>query len=160
MPQKQNPLACAMILASAARLPGLVSTMLVAMQQEHERGLGLWQAEWETLPEIFRITAAALGRSIEIAEGLQVDAARMASNLEAMLGLPLSEAISTALASKIGRSAAHDILRKSALESRETGLHLSTILKAVPEVTAHLTLAEIDQLLQPREYLGEYEAFH
>ncbi len=159
MPQKQNPLACAMILASAARLPGLVSTMLVAMQQEHERGLGLWQAEWETLPEIFRITAAALGRSIEIAEGLQVDAARMASNLEAMLGLPLSEAISTALASKIGRSAAHDILRKSALESRETGLHLSTILKAVPEVTAHLTLAEIDQLLQPREYLGSTKHF-
>ena len=159
MPQKQNPLACAMILASAARLPGLVSTMLVAMQQEHERGLGLWQAEWETLPEIFRITAAALGRSIEIAEGLQVDAARMASNLDAMLGLPLSEAISTALASKIGRSAAHDILRKSALESRETGLHLSTILKAVPEVTAHLTLAEIDQLLQPREYLGSTKHF-
>ena len=61
MPQKQNPVACAMILASAARVPGLVSTMLVAMQQEHERGLGLWQAEWETLPEIFRITAACPG---------------------------------------------------------------------------------------------------
>ena len=119
MPQKQNPVACAMILASAARVPGLVSTMLVAMSQEHERGLGLWQAEWETLPEIFRITSAALSRSIEIAEGLQVDAGRMASNLDAMLGLPLSEAVSAALASKLGRSATHEILRKAVLQSEK-----------------------------------------
>ena len=159
MPHKQNPVACAMILSSAARVPGLVSTMLVAMPQEHERGLGLWQAEWETLPEIFRISAAALRSSIEIAEGLQVDAGRMASNLDAMLGLPLSEAITAALASKLGRSATHEILRKAVLQSRETGKHLSIILKSIPQVTAHLTLAEIDQLLQPRNYLGSTQLF-
>jgi len=159
MPHKQNPIACATILACAARVPGLVSTMLVAMPQEHERGLGLWQAEWETLPEIFRITAASLARSIEIAEGLQVDAARMATNLDAMLGLPLSESVGTALASKIGRSAAHEILRNATLQTRETGLHLSAILKSVPEVAVHLTPAEIDQLLQPRKYLGSTQHF-
>ena len=121
MPQKQNPIACATILACAARAPGLVATMLVAMPQEHERGLGLWQAEWETLPEIFKLTASALARSIEIADGLKVDAKRMASNLDAMLGLAQAEAVSAALAQKVGRLAAHEILRKATVQTRETG---------------------------------------
>jgi len=159
MPQKQNPLACATILASAARAPGLVATMLTAMPQEHERGLGLWQAEWETLPEIFKLTQSALARSIEIAEGLEVDGSRMASNLDALLGLPQSEAISAALAPKIGRGLAHEVLRRATLQSRETRQHLSSVLKTVPEVTAHLTDAEIDLLLQPRAYLGSTQHF-
>jgi 3-carboxy-cis,cis-muconate cycloisomerase len=159
MPQKQNPVACAMVLASAARVPGLISTMLVAMPHEHERGLGLWQAEWETLPEIFRLTSVALARSIEIAEGLVVDASRMASNLDAMLGLPQSEAISTALARKVGRSEAHEILRGATRRANDKSQHLSDILKHMSEVTAHLTPETIDRLLQPREYVGSTKRF-
>ena len=159
MPQKHNPVACAAVLAAAARVPGLVSTMLVSMQQEHERGLGLWQAEWDTLPEICKLAAAALGRTIEIAEGLVVDAARMASNLEAMLGLPQSEAVSAAMAPLIGRSAALDLVRKACVQARDRNQHLSEVLKKMPEVTAHLTPAEIDRLLQPGEYLGSAMRF-
>ena len=51
MPRSKIPLA-AVTLAAATKIPALVSVMLAAMPQEHERGLGLWQAEWETLPEI------------------------------------------------------------------------------------------------------------
>jgi 3-carboxy-cis,cis-muconate cycloisomerase len=159
MPQKKNPVACATVLASAARVPGLAATMLVAMPQEHERGLGLWQAEWDTLPEIFRLTASALARSIEIAEGLEVHPARMASNLDGLHGLPQSEAVSAVLAQKIGRSAAHEILRKATQQAADTKQHLANVLKANPEVTEHLTSAEIDQLLQPREYLGSAQRF-
>ncbi|HEX7954357.1 MAG TPA: 3-carboxy-cis,cis-muconate cycloisomerase, partial [Burkholderiales bacterium] len=60
MPHKRNPVGCAVVLAAATRVPGLVSVMLAAMVQEHERGLGGWQAEWETLPEICMLTAGAL----------------------------------------------------------------------------------------------------
>ena len=114
MPHKHNPVACAAVIATNARMPGLASTMLQAMPQEHERGLGLWQAEWDTVPEAFRLTASALAYSIEIAEGLQVDAARMTANLDSLLGLPLSEAVNAALALKVGRSMAHDLLRTAA----------------------------------------------
>jgi len=62
MPQKRNPVACAVILSAAARVPSLASTMLAAMSQEHERGLGGWQAEWETLPELVRLTAGAVAQ--------------------------------------------------------------------------------------------------
>lgn len=159
MPQKQNPVACAVVLATAARVPGLASTMLVAMPQEHERGLGLWQTEWETLPEIFRLASAALGSSIDIAEGLVVNASRMASNLDAMLGVPQSEAVSAALARKLGRSAAHEILRDATRQARDKKQNLSDVLKRNSQVTAHLTPETIDRLLQPCEYLGSTKQF-
>ncbi len=46
MPHKRNPVRASRVLSAAIRAPGLVSTMLSAMPQEHERGLGGWQAEW------------------------------------------------------------------------------------------------------------------
>jgi 3-carboxy-cis,cis-muconate cycloisomerase len=159
MPQKQNPVASATILACAARTPGLVATLLNAMPQEHERGLGLWQAEWETLPELFRLAAAALARAIEIAEGLVVDAARMESNLEARLGLAQAEAVSVALAGAMPRSMAHGLVRIAAREAAGTGQQLSSVLKTMPEVTEHLAPAEIDRLLNPAEYLGSAQRF-
>ena len=110
MPHKRNPVASAIILAAAVRVPALVSTMLSAMVQEHERALGGWQAEWETIPEIYRLGAVALARTIEIASGLEVDAARMAANLEATGGVVMSEAVSAALSASMGRAEAHELL--------------------------------------------------
>lgn len=159
MPQKRNPVACATVLSCAARVPGLIATMLTAMPQEHERGLGLWQAEWETIPEIFKLAAAAVARSVEIAEGLEVDAARMMRNLDAHHRLTQAEAVSVALAPKVGRIAAHDMVRIAARKAACTGQHLSALLKTIPEVTAHLSHAEIDRLLEPREYLGSTQHY-
>jgi 3-carboxy-cis,cis-muconate cycloisomerase len=60
MPHKRNPVTCAVVLAAADRVPGLVSTMLHAMVQEDQRGLGNWPAEWETLPEIVQNRSSKL----------------------------------------------------------------------------------------------------
>ena len=49
MPHKRNPAGCAIVLAAANRLPGLVSAFLSGMVQEHERGLGGWHAESSTI---------------------------------------------------------------------------------------------------------------
>ena len=159
MPHKHNPVACAAVLAAHTRMPGLAATMLNAMVQEHERGLGLWQAEWGTVPEAFRLAAAALSYSIEIAEGLEVDAARMRANFDALLGVTLSEAVSAALAPKVGRSAAHGLLRDAAncavMEKRQ----LVDVLKQMPEVREHLREQEIEALMNPRAYLGSARRF-
>lgn len=159
MPHKRNPVACAAVLAVAARVPGLLGTMLTAMPQQHERGLGLWQAEWETLPDVFRLSAAALDRSAEIAEGLTVDAERMRANFDATQAMPLSEAVVAALALKIGRDKAHGILEKAILQAEIGKQLLSTVLKMMPEITVHLNDIEIDRLLQPDEYLGSAQRF-
>src|SRR5207253_3740771 len=110
MPHKRNPVSCAVILAAAFRVPALVATILSAMVQEHERGLGGWHAEWETLPEICTLAAGALAQTAAIIEGLEVDADRMRVNLDLTHGLVLAEAASMALAPSIGRSAAHELI--------------------------------------------------
>jgi len=159
MPHKHNPVACAAVLAVHARMPGLVTTVLHAMPQEHERGLGLWQTEWETVPEVFRLASAALAYSVDIVENLEVDPARMLANFDSLLGLTLSEAVSVALAPKIGRSAAHEILRNATVRAAGEKRHLRDILKQSPEVTAHLSNDAIDWLMEPREYLGSAQRF-
>ena len=159
MPHKHNPVACAAVLASHARMPALVSTMLYAMPQEHERGVGLWQAEWETVPEAFRITAAALQYTIEIVETLQVNTARMQANFDDLLGVTMSEAVSTALAPKIGRHAAHALLRNATERAIQENLHLGDVLKEDSAILHHLSPDDIDNLLDPRAYLGSTQRF-
>jgi 3-carboxy-cis,cis-muconate cycloisomerase len=159
MPHKRNPVACAVVLSAATRVPGLVATLLTAMVQEHERGLGNWQAEWETLPEIFMLTAAALDRTLEIARGMQVDPQKMAANLEAARGLPLAEAVSVALAAHIGRERAHDLVQRASQRAVAAGRHLREILEEDAEIREHLNASDIERLMDPGNYLGSARIF-
>ena len=103
MPHKRNPVSASVALAAAVRAPGLVATMLAAMPQEHERGLGGWQAEWTTLPDLVRLAAGAARATAEALEGLSVDAERMLSNLALTRGVVMTEAIAIALPPNVGR---------------------------------------------------------
>ena len=157
MPHKRNPVSAAVVLSAATRVPGLVSTMLSAMVQEDERGLGNWHAEWETLPEIFRLTAGALHQMATIVPHLEVDAARMKLNLDATQGLIFAEAVSMALASHIGKSAAHTLVEAASRQARASGKHLLEVLAQEPAAARHLTAAELDRLFAPESYLGVAE---
>jgi 3-carboxy-cis,cis-muconate cycloisomerase len=128
--------------------------MLVAMVQEHERGLGGWQAEWETLPEICELTAGALGHMTQVAEGLEVDVERMRANLEATGGLILAEAAAMALGPHMGRPAAHRLVEQACRRAAGQGRHLRDVLADDPQVTAHLSTADLERLFDPHNYLG------
>lgn len=155
MPHKRNPVGAAVLIGAATRAPGLVATMLAAMPQEHERSLGLWHAEWETLPELCCLVSGALQQALQLVPGLEVDAARMRANLDLTRGLVLAEAVSIALAQRIGRDAAHHLLEQCCKQAVKEGAHLRAVLGANAEVTAHLSAAELDQLLDPAHYLGQ-----
>jgi 3-carboxy-cis,cis-muconate cycloisomerase len=77
MAHKRNPVAAVSVLACAKRAPGLVATMLAAMEQEHERAAGAWQAEWGTLTDLLRLTGSAAAWTRDLLEHLEVDGARM-----------------------------------------------------------------------------------
>jgi 3-carboxy-cis,cis-muconate cycloisomerase len=154
MPHNRNPVGCAVVLAASMRVPALVSTMLGAMVAEHERGLGGWHAEWETLPEICLLAAGALAHSIQIVEGLEVDAARMRENLHATNGLILAEAVTIALGDALGRQTAHELVEAACRRAVEQGRHLRAVLGDDPRVMAHLTVADLERLLDPAGYLG------
>ncbi len=154
MPHKQNPIGASIALAAAVRAPGLVATILVAMPQEHERGLGGWQAEWATLPELVRLTAGASRAIAGALEGLVVDETRMRENLEGTRGLIASEAVTMALAAHVGRSEAHRLVEEAAHRARAVSGTLADALAIDPAVTRHLTRAEIDRHLTPEHYVG------
>jgi 3-carboxy-cis,cis-muconate cycloisomerase len=159
MPHKRNPVGCAATLAAAVRVPALVAMMLSGMVQEHERALGGWQAEWDTLPEIMRLSAGALRQMCDVAAGLNVDAARMRANLDATHGQIMAEAVTLALGAGIGRMAAHDLVERACRAASESGRHLRDVLRQEPEVSAHLSAADIDRLLNPAGYTGAAAAF-
>ncbi len=113
MPHKRNPTAAASALACAAMAPQLAATIFAAQVQEHERALGGWQAEWPTFPALLLVTSGALRAVADIAEGLEVDAERMRANLDISQGLIMAEAVSVALAKKIGKQEAHKLVEEA-----------------------------------------------
>jgi 3-carboxy-cis,cis-muconate cycloisomerase len=77
MSHKRNPVAAVSVLACARRVPALVGTMLLSMEQEHERAAGAWQAEWGTIIDLFRLTGSAAAWARDLLEHLEVDADAM-----------------------------------------------------------------------------------
>jgi 3-carboxy-cis,cis-muconate cycloisomerase len=83
MAHKRNPTGCQVALSAALRAPGLAATLMSALPQEHERGLGGWQAEGPVLAELFLLAHGALVAMAPVAEGLEIDTQAMAANLAA-----------------------------------------------------------------------------
>jgi 3-carboxy-cis,cis-muconate cycloisomerase len=81
MAHKRNPVAAVSVLACAKRTPGLVATVLAAMEQEHERAAGAWQAEWGTYTELLTLTGSAAAWTRDLLENLSVQPDLMQANL-------------------------------------------------------------------------------
>jgi 3-carboxy-cis,cis-muconate cycloisomerase len=154
MPHKRNPVTAAVVLAATTQVPGLVSTMLSAMVQEQERGLGGWHAEWETLPEIITLIAGALHHLAETVERLDVDTERMCANLEVTRGLIFAEAVQMVLGEQMGRLEAHQLVEAACKRAQEQKRHLREVLAEEPKVKQHLDKRELERLFDPAGYLG------
>ncbi|HXL31365.1 MAG TPA: 3-carboxy-cis,cis-muconate cycloisomerase [Bradyrhizobium sp.] len=158
MPHKRNPVAAAAALAAATMAPNLAATIFAAQVQDHERSAGPWQAEWPTLPSLLLVTSGALVAIVDIAEGLQVDAARMRANLEATGGLIMAEAVAMALAEMIGKSEAHHLVEAASKKAVAEKKGLRDVLTKNPKVTAHLSADRLAKLFEPMAYQGASQA--
>jgi 3-carboxy-cis,cis-muconate cycloisomerase len=159
MPHKRNPVGCSAVLTCATRIPALVSTLLSCMVQEHERALGGWQAEWDTLPEIVELTSVALTQLRDVIEGLAVNTERMRSNIDLTHGLVMAEAISLALSNHLGRAAAHELVETACATAMSTDKSLFDIVQADERVNSLISKADLQKLVDPVNYLGQSEAF-
>jgi len=155
LPQKRNPLGSTYVVSAARGVQALLPLMFGALVQEHERATGAWQSEQLALPQIFVLTAGALSQAVALVEGLNVDAQRMRANLDATGGLILSEAVSMALAEKIGRQDAHHRVQQAAHKALRENRSFATVLGEDPIVQRHLDHAALARLLDPAHYIGE-----
>jgi len=154
MPHKQNPVGCAVILSAAIRVPPLVSTMLTSMVQEHERGLGGWHAEWETLPEICMLAGGAVAQASQILAGLEIHEKRMLENVNATHGLIFAEAVAMVLRKHMGGSEAHELLEHASRRAVAENRSLREVLLDDTRVRKHLSAEDIARLMDAKNYTG------
>jgi len=153
LPQKTNPVAAEALVTLARFNAGLLAPATGALLQAQERGGAAWPLEWLTLPQMATATGAALRLAAAAFDGLAVDTARMAANLEASNGLILAEAASFALAGHMPRPEAQALVQAACAEATESGRHLMDVL-------AEMSEAPLDWagLKDPAGYLGAADA--
>jgi 3-carboxy-cis,cis-muconate cycloisomerase len=158
MPHKRNPVAAAAALAAATMAPNLAATIFAAQVQDHERSAGPWHAEWPTLPTLMLVTSGALAAIVDIAEGLEIDVARMRSNLDATHGLIMAEAVTFALAEEIGKSEAHHLVEAATKKAVAEKRDLQDVLAEDAKVVGRLDRNRLAKLFDPMSYQGVSQA--
>jgi 3-carboxy-cis,cis-muconate cycloisomerase len=141
MPHKRNSVAAISALAGARQAPGLVATLLAAMEHEHERAAGAWHAEWAPLRALLIATGSAAAWLRDCLSNLEVDSERMRANLDDAL---LAERVAAA----IGRPKGDDLVR----DALASGRPLAVVARE------HLGDDEAALALDPATYLGAADA--
>lgn len=154
LPQKRNPISSEPIIACAHKIRECAGSQWIAMIQEHERGIGHIEIERMVVPEAFILASGALHHATVILEHISVDAERMRTNLGSSGGLVMAEAVMMGLAPKVGKKTAHDWVYKAAGKAYEEGRPLKEALMADARIMQNLSESEIDNLLDPGNYLG------
>ncbi len=124
MPHKRNPIAPMTAIAASIRAPHRLAALIASMPQEHERGLGNWQAElaeWTALFVSVHGAAHALG---DMCAMLTIDQERMQRNIDAQRGLVFTEIASQFLANELGKEQADALVR---IASRKAMANDSTL---------------------------------
>ena len=159
MPHKRNPVAAAVAVAAAIQAPGLVATMLAAMPQEHERALGGWQAEWDTLPALVDLAARSSSAMADVLPQLVVHEDRMRANLDADGGVARAEGLVAALAPRIGRGDALALVDRACAAAGAQGRSLAEVAAAEPRIRNLLEPAAIERALAPGGFVASNRMF-
>jgi adenylosuccinate lyase len=154
MPQKRNPKLAQDIVAGAAQLRALVPLALEAMQTEHEADRTTSMMMDHAATQACLLTGDILQRLIVVMSGLQVFPERMRRNLDLSGGLIMAESLMLELGKQIGRQRAHDVVYDAAQAAATEDRAFRDLLAADARVSAHLTPAQIDALLDPSRYTG------
>jgi adenylosuccinate lyase len=154
MPHKRNPMLCEGILAEARMVRGLLTTVLSAMESEHERDWAAVHIEWACVPEASILAGGSVAHMLRVIKGLIVYRDRMRSNVDQQQGLSLSEAVMLRLGTYIGRQVAHDVVYEASMAAFEQSRPLRDLLLADDRISQHLSATELDEILRPERYAG------
>ncbi|MEM2887877.1 MAG: adenylosuccinate lyase [Candidatus Bathyarchaeia archaeon] len=155
MSHKRNPELCERICGLAKVMRGLVIPALENVPTWQERDLTQSSAERFIIPEACILTDYMLYLMIKILSELEVDEDRMRRNLNLTDGRAMSEAVMIALVNKgMGRQEAHELIRQLAIKSEIEKIPFKSILLGEKRICNFLSEKEIDDALEPRNYLG------
>ena len=155
MPHKRNPETCERICGLARVVRSLVTPALENVVTWHERDLTQSSAERFIIPEACILVDYMLFLMTNIVTNLYVNEERMRQNIELTQGRAMSEAVMIALTKKdVSRQEAHELLRKLTIKSEMEKRPFREVLLEDKFVGKKLSEKEIDEALNPRNYLG------
>lgn len=155
MPHKRNPMTCERVCGLAKVIRGLVVPALENVTTWHERDLTQSSAERFILPEACILVDYMLALMTDIMSGLVVDEEKMKRNIGLTQGRCMSEAVMIALTEKgMSRQDAHELLRMLAIKSETEKQPFKTVLLRDKKIRKLLDEKEINDALNPRNYLG------
>jgi len=155
MPHKQNPETCERICGLARIVRSLSTPAMEDMVTWHERDLTQSSAERLIFPESNILLDYMLSLMCNIVANLGVDKERMLQNLGLTQGRAMSEAVMMALTKKgVDRQEAHELLRKLSIQSALEKKDFKQVLLQDKFVSSKLSEQEIDEALNPKNYLG------
>ncbi len=155
MPHKQNPETCERVCGLARIVRSLCTPALEDMITWHERDLTQSSAERFILPESNILLDYMLSLMCNIVANLRIDKEKMLQNLGITQGRAMSESVMMALAKKgVNRQDAHELLRKLTIQSAVEKKDFKQVLLKDKLVSSKLNEKEIDDALDPKNYLG------
>ncbi|MBE3136694.1 MAG: adenylosuccinate lyase [Thermoplasmata archaeon] len=155
MPQKRNPILCEQICGLARVIRSFIIPAYENAIQWHERDLCNSSSERFILPHSLIMTDWIVFQMNKVFRNLQVYPERMRENLENSKGLPMAEAVMTKLVEKgMGRGDAHELVRTCSLKAASENKQLLSALLENPKITKQLKKKELEEVMNPRNYLG------
>jgi adenylosuccinate lyase len=154
MPHKRNPSTAESVATIGRVLRYTVALMHDALLHEHERDASAWRIEWKAVPEACLMTGVVLQQMKYILAGLEVHADKMRRNLDVLGGFLMSERVMFALADKIGKQTAHEVVYHASMQGYEQGITFEQALMANPQAKDAIGTAELRALLDPTTYIG------
>lgn len=156
MPHKRNPHKSERICSLARIIKSNVIPALDNIVLEDERDLTNSAAERIIFAENFVFLDFMIQDLIKNIKNVEIDEERVEENLNLTKGAILSEKIMVKLVNKgIGRQEGHEILRKAAIKAKKENRFMREILKEEQKITDNFSEKEVDNLLDPHNYIGK-----
>jgi len=159
MPHKRNPELSERVCGLARLVRSHAQAALENVALWHERDISHSSVERVILPDGTIVLDYLLHLTTLIVEGLEVDPARMAENLELSHGLVYSQRVLLKLTDAgLPRQVAYEIVQRNAMRAWKERRPFGELLAADPEVTAHLGPDELKGCFDPAFYLRNVDA--
>ena len=129
MPHKRNPISAETLTGLSRVLRGHVTTAMQNVALWHERDISHSSAERIVLPDAATLAHYMTRRLTGLIDGLEVDAVRMRTNIEAGLGLTHSQSVLLALVDAgFSRDDAYRLVQDAAMRAQNEGRQLRDIV--------------------------------
>src|SRR5438128_398453 len=159
MPHKRNPELSERICGLSRVIRSNAQAALENVALWHERDISHSSVERVILPDSTILLDYLLDLTAFILEGLDVDAARMAENLDRSYGLVYSQRVLLKLTDAgLARQVAYEIVQRNAMRAWRERRSFLDLLAAEPELSGRLTADELKACFDPEWYLRHVDA--